>query len=108
MFRSEDIHIIRTPVKAANANAYGEQFVRSLREECLDNLLIINETHLRNVLNEYLNYYNSRRPHQGLEQQSLIPRPKPVTTGKVERRKVLGGIINDYFRVPEKTVVCPT
>ena len=70
VFLSEGINIIRTPVQAPNANAYAERFVRSLREECLDNLLIISESHLRNVLNEYVDYYNLRRPHQGLKQQS--------------------------------------
>jgi transposase InsO family protein len=105
VFRSEDIHIIRTPVKAPNANAYAERFVRSLREECLDNLLIINETHLQNVLNEYLTYYNSRRPHQGLDQQSPIPRPSCQAEGKIIRQKVLGGIINDYHRRPTTTLV---
>ena len=54
IFRSEGINIIRTPIKAPNANAYAERFVRSLREEISDHTLIINETHLRNVLIEYL------------------------------------------------------
>jgi len=105
VFRSEDINIIRTPVKAPNANAYAERFVRSLREECLENLLIINETHLRNVLNEYLAYYNERRPHQGLDQQSPIPRSVCQTEGKIIRHKVLGGIINDYHRLPPPALV---
>jgi transposase InsO family protein len=100
VFRSEGINIIRTPVKAPNANAYAERFVRSLREECLDNILIISEAHLRNVLNEYLGYYNERRPHQGLDQQSPIPRPSCQAEGKIIRRKVLGDIINDYQRLP--------
>ncbi len=82
-----------------------EVFVKSASTT---HILIINEAHLRRVLNEYLAYYNARRPHQGLEQQSPIPRSEPVTTGKVNRRKVLGGIINDYFRSPDKTAVCPT
>jgi transposase InsO family protein len=99
VFRSEGINIICTPVQAPNANAYAERFVRSLREECLDNLLIINESHLRNVLNDYMDYYNSRRPHQGLDQQSPISRPSCPAEGKIIRRKVLGGIINDYRRL---------
>jgi len=105
VFRSEKIHIIRTPVKAPNANAYAERFVRSLREEILDHVLKINEAHLRNVLNEYLAYYNSRRPHQRLNQMSPIPRPSCQPKGKIIRRKVLGGIINDYHRVPTNAVV---
>lgn len=82
--------------------------MRTVRGECLDHILIVNESHLRRVLNEFLAYYNTRRPHQGLEQQSPIPRVKKVTTGVVIRRKVLDGIINDYFCAPEKTAVYPT
>jgi putative transposase len=105
VFRSEGFNIIRTPVKAPNANAYAERFVRSLREECLDNLLIINEAHLRNVLIEYLECYNARRPHQGLEQQSPIHRQATLPVGRIHRRKVLGGLINDYHRAPALTLV---
>ena len=68
----------------------------------------MNESHLRRVLNEYLAYYNSRRPHQGLEQQSPILRAKPITTGAINRRQVLGGIINDYFRAPETAPISLT
>jgi hypothetical protein len=84
-----------------------ERWVRTVREECLDHILIINEAHLRRVLNEFLGYYNVRRPHQSLEQQSPIPRSEPETTGEVKRRQILGGIINDYFRAPYKTAVSP-
>ena len=107
VFESTNIHIIPTPLKAPNANAFTERWVRTVRQECLDQILIINESHLRRILDEYLAYYNSRRPHQGLEQQSPIPRAKPMTTGAVNRRKVLGGIINDYFRVPKTATTSP-
>ena len=75
VFTSEGINVIHPPVRAPNANSFAERWVRTLREECLDQLLIINEAHLRRVLNEYLGYYNSRRPHQSLDQQSPILRP---------------------------------
>ena len=103
VFESSNIHIIPTPVKAPNANAYLERWVRTVRQECLDHLLIVNESHLRRVLQDFLAYYNAQRPHQGLEQQSPIPRSIPKATGVVIRRSVLGGIINDYFRLPETT-----
>jgi len=100
VFTSENIHIIRTPIRAPNANAFAERWVRTLREECLDQLLILNEAHLRRVLNEYLEYYNSRRPHQGLDQQSPIQQEAVRSDGFVRNRRVLGGIINDYYRAP--------
>jgi len=105
LFESSNIHIIPTPIKASNANAYSERWVRTVRQECLDHLLVVNESHLRWVLNEYLAYYNRRRPHQGLEQQSPIPDSKPMITGVVNKRQVLGGIINDYFRAPETATI---
>jgi putative transposase len=61
---SEGVEIIRTPFQAPKANAIAERWVRSLREECLDRLLILNERHLCRVLNEYITYYNEARPHQ--------------------------------------------
>jgi putative transposase len=100
VFESEGINIIRPPYPAPNANSVAERWVRTVRSECLDKLLILNEAHLRRVLNEFLAYYNTRRPHQGLAQQSPIERPKPGTKGLIQKRKVLGGIINDYFRLP--------
>jgi hypothetical protein len=106
VFESQDIRIVPTPIQAPNANSYSERWIRTVREECLDHILIINEAHLRRMLKEFIDYYNCRRPHQGLDQQSPIPRGEPATTGKVERRQVLGGIINDYHRVPATTAVC--
>ena len=100
VFQSEGIHIIRTPYRAPNANAFSERMVRTFRQECLDKVLILNEAHLRRVLKEFLVYYNERRPHQSLDQQSPIERPESLTEGLIQKRKVLGGIINDYFRLP--------
>src|SRR5688572_18231955 len=73
VFRSEQIQIIRTPFRAPNANAYAERWVRTVRQECLDHLLIVHETHLKRVLAEYITFYNARRPHQGIQQQAPIP-----------------------------------
>jgi hypothetical protein len=98
IFTSEHINVIRTPVRAPNVNAFAKRWVPTLRSECLDQLLIINEAHLHRVLNDYLAYYNSRRPHQSLNQQPPIPRPQVPPYGHVLKTKVLGGIINDYYR----------
>ena len=92
--------ILRTPYQAPNANSHAERWVRTAREECLDHILIWNETHLRRTLNEFVEYYNHARPHQGLDQQSPVPRTPPEDTGPVTYRQVLGGIIHDYYRVP--------
>ena len=81
--------------------------MRTAREEILDCILLISEGHLRWVLKEFIDFYNSRRPHQGLDQQSPIPRTEPAKSGSVVRCPIVGGIINDYFRTPEITAVHP-
>ncbi len=101
VFESEGLHVIRTPFQAPNANAYAERWVRTIREECLDNILILNRKHLHRVLIEYTEFYNASRPHQGIAQQTPIPYPAS-SHGVIRKRKILGGIINDYFRAKTK------
>jgi putative transposase len=97
VFQAMNIHIHRTPVCAPNANAFAERWVCAVRQECLNKLIVINEAHLRSILREYVAYYNTARPHQGFDQQSPLLYA-PDVTGKVHRRAILGGIINDYYR----------
>ncbi len=98
VFASHGVHVIPTPLKAPNANAYAERWVRTVREECLDHLLIVNETQLQRILKSYIHYYETARPHQGLGQQMPIPRKKSPNSGLIHKHEVLGGIINDYYR----------
>ena len=108
VFISESINIIHTPFQSPKANSFAERWVRSVREECLDHILIkaspvspgINQNHLRRVLKEYVNYYNHHRPHQGINQQFPISGPMLNRNGPVRRRNILGGIIHDYHRQP--------
>ena len=97
---AEGVKIIPLPYQAPNANAHAERWVRTARDECLDHILIWNDVHLRRVLIEFVGYYNTRRPHQSLNQQSPVPHTPTEVTGSVARRQVLGGIINDYYRTP--------
>jgi len=71
--------------------------VRTVREECVDKVLILNEGHLRWVMRDYISYYNNARPHQGIEQQTPIPKPDRNHVGAIRYCNVLG-IINDYYR----------
>ncbi|MCJ7700792.1 MAG: integrase core domain-containing protein [Anaerolineales bacterium] len=107
VFESEGWHVINTPVKAPNANAFAERWIRSAREECLDLILIFNAVHLRRVLIEFVEYFNAARPHQGIHQQSPIPYATP-SSGTIQRRNVLGGIIHDYFRDPTRAALSTT
>ena len=78
VFQSRSIEIIRTPVRAPQANAFAERWIRSLREECLDKIIILNQTHLKQVLHEYVTYYNEARPHQGLNHCGLYSPPLAI------------------------------
>ncbi len=115
VFAAEGIETVLTPYRSPKANAFAERWVRTVRDECLDHLLIISEGHLRRVLIEYIGYYNGRRPHQGISQRIPIPlAPSTVLfgllsqgcdplRGDIERRDVLGGIIHDYYRDSSRT-----
>ena len=98
VFMSEDVTIIRTPVQAPTANAFAERWIRSVREECLDKLLILGEQHLQRVLTSYVAYYNGARPHQGIDQQGPVPLASMARDGPIERRDLLGGVLHDYYR----------
>jgi transposase InsO family protein len=101
VFRSEGFKVIRTPVKAPNANAYGERWVRTLRSDCLDRILILGRRHLEHVLRVYRVHFNRHRPHRAL---GLLPPdgrdPQPLDPGSIRReicrRNLLGGLIHEY------------
>jgi putative transposase len=98
VFRSEGIKTIQTPIRAPQANAYAERFVRTVRAECLDWLLILGSRHLEHVLRTYTAHYNAERPHRALalappEAGSTATRPANT---KIERHDLLGGLIHEY------------
>jgi len=90
--------IIKLPARSPNLNAYAERWVRSVREECLDQIIVLSERHLRYVRKEYVEYFTKGRPHQGLKQEVPDSREEPSATGCIRSRQVLGGLINDYYR----------
>ena len=102
MFASEKIEIVRTPCRTPQANGVAEQFVRTIRSECLDWLLILNQTPLERVPAEFMEHYNEHRPHRG---SKLTPPdgPRPGLLGvdgefSVQRRDRLGGVIHEYAK----------
>jgi len=102
VFASIGVRTIQTPVRAPRANAFAERFVGTLRRECLDLQLIVGESHLHAVLNEYETHYNDHRPQQGREQRPPNHEPDRVIdlTAPIRRREVLGGLIGEYQRAP--------
>jgi putative transposase len=106
-FSSEWIEIVHTPYQAPRVNAFAERWVRSVREERLDLILILNESHLRCVLKVYTEYYNHSRPHQGIQQRIQGRYEKkgfPMPIGKIESRSVLSGLHHNDTRSAYLTI----
>ena len=98
VFRSEGIKVIRMPIQAPNANAYAERWIRTLRADCLDRILILGHRHLEHVLRIYRRHYNEHRPHRALRLQPPDGRdPRPLhATDRLRRHDLLGGLIHEY------------
>ena len=105
VFAADGIQVIQTPIQAPNAGAFGEGWVRTVRQECLDWVLIWGRRHLERVLDEYVRHYNEQRPHRSL---ALRP-PRGIDVGvapggipaavSVGRRDRLGGLVHEYYQV---------
>ena len=80
VFTGAGIRVLKTPPRAPRANAFAERWVGTVRRECLDRLLILNQRHLVAVLNEYIEHYNTHRPHQALDQKAPLSPPSPRPT----------------------------
>jgi Integrase core domain len=99
VFHSEGITVIHAPVRAPRANAFAERFVRTVRTECLDWLLIVGRRHLDAVLRIYVQHYNRERPNRGLAlQPPAAPKLNALCDGEVRRRDRLGGLLHEYDR----------
>jgi len=99
VFASEDIRILRTPVRRMRANAIAERWIGTVRRELLDRMLILNRRQLGTVLAEYVAHFNAHRPHRTLNQAApLQPLPPPASPSQlhIRRRDRLGGLIHEY------------
>jgi transposase InsO family protein len=99
VFAADGVRVVKTPVRAPRANAYAERWVRTVRAECLDWIMIWDRRHLERVLTTYVTHYNLARPHRGIGLEvPVAPDKVSARTGPIERVDVLGGLIHEYRR----------
>ena len=92
------VRLVRTPFPAPNCNAFAERFVRSIKDECLDQLIPLGERHFRRALHEFVAHYHGERNHQGLANELINGVPSGSQASSIRRRQRLGGLLNYYCR----------
>ncbi len=93
------VESVKLPPRSPNLNAHAERFVRTIKESCLDRMILFGEGSLRRVMHEFVEHYHRERNHQGLSNRLIIPEPSPAGgPGAIRRRQRLGGMLNYYYR----------
>jgi putative transposase len=93
------VESVKLPPRSPNLNAQAERFVRTIKESCLERMILFGEGSLRRAVSEFVAHYHAERPHQGLGNQLIRPEPSHVgNTGAVQQRERLGGMLNYYYR----------
>src|SRR3989442_6976250 len=99
LLKDSGVEPIVLPPRSPNLNAYCERFMRSIKKEALDRMLMLGERSLHYVIQQYLAHYHHERNHQGLGNQLITP-PSDLGShsGRVRRRERLGGLLSYYYR----------
>ena len=99
MLADMGIESVKLPPRSPNLNAYAERFVRTIKESCLEQMILFGEDSLRTSIRQFLDHYHLERNHQGLQNRLIIPMKATVDReGRIERRERLGGLLNYYYR----------
>lgn len=93
------VQVVRLPPRSPNLNAYAERFVRTIKESCLDRMILVGEGSLRRAVREFIEHYHHERNHQGLDNQLILPGVAPTGgVGRIVSRERLGGLLKYYHR----------
>jgi transposase InsO family protein len=93
------VEAVKLPARSPNLNANLERWVRGIREECLNHLILFSESVLKTTIAEYVTHFHTERPHQGLGNKIIEPQfENPSKAGEVRCRKRLGGLLKYYYR----------
>jgi transposase InsO family protein len=93
------VKTVKLPAQSPNLNAYAERFVRSIKYECLNKMVLLGENHLRTVVRDYVAHYHLERNHQGLDNELIIPAQEiSRSEGRIQCRERLGGMLRYYHR----------
>jgi transposase InsO family protein len=99
MLEGVDVKSVRLPARSPNLNAYAERFVRSIKESCLDRMIVFGEASLRTAVSQFVARYHTERNHQGLANRIILPETGPLeSAGSVQKPQRLGGMLNNYYR----------
>jgi putative transposase len=99
LIRAGGVRVIKSPVRAPRANAIAERWVRTVRNECLDHVLVFGRRHLEQILRGYVAHFNAERPHRSLALAAPAgtPRSRGSPPAEIGRRDVVGGLIHEYY-----------
>jgi hypothetical protein len=99
LLKSIGVTAVMLPSQSPNLNAYAERFVRSIKESCLDRLVLFRESSLRSAAREFVAHYHTERNHQGLQNRLMHPNLEDCeVSGSIKRRQRIGGMLNYYYR----------
>ena len=107
LFTAEFLHMlgeagvksVKLPPRSPNLNAYAERFVRTIKESCLERMILFGEESLRIAVQSFVAHYHTERNHQGLSNRLIDPEPDHIgNEGSIQRRQHMGGMLNYYYR----------
>ena len=98
MLAEQGVESVKLPPRSPNLNAHAERFVRTIKEECLEQMILFGEDALRRAVYEFVVHYHFERNHQGLGNRLIVVPTTVQTVGRVRRKQRLGGLLNYYHR----------